>query len=85
MLYQRSLEIEQRLDEVLRLICGGEHSTPSLAREVGVSIPTISRYVAALRQRGHDILATREGTTWRYTCNQKVELKAAARKSKKAR
>ena len=66
MLYQRSLQIEQRLDEVLRLIHTGNYSTPMLAREIGVSIPTISRCVTALRGRGHPIQAEKFENGWRY-------------------
>jgi biotin operon repressor len=66
MLYARSLEIEQRLDHVLRLIRTGKFSTPKLAEEVGVSIPTISRCVSALRERGHDIRAEKQGNGWHY-------------------
>ena len=67
MRYQRSLEIEQRLLTVLELIQSGRFSTPGLAAEVGVSIPTISRCVEALRERGHDIRAVRGEEGWRYT------------------
>lgn len=66
MLYARSLEIEQRLDSVLRMIRTGRYSTPKLAEEVGVSIPTISRCVTALRERGHDIRAEKHSIGWRY-------------------
>lgn len=66
MLYQRSFEIERRLQTVLQLILSGKYSTPELAEEVGVSIPTISRDVTALRQRGHRIIAERHDRTWRY-------------------
>jgi len=64
--FERSLEIETRLDHVLRLIRTGRFSTPMLAEEVGVSIPTISRCVTALRLRGHDIRAEKNGGSWRY-------------------
>lgn len=64
--FERSLEIVQRLDDVLRLIRTGRFSTPMLAGEVGVSIPTISRCVTALRARGHDIRAERHRGGWRY-------------------
>lgn len=64
--YQRSLEIEQRLDRVLRLIRKGGYSTPMLAEEIGVSIPTISRCITALRVRGHDIRAEQRAKGWRY-------------------
>jgi biotin operon repressor len=66
MLYERSLEIEKRLDQLIRLIRTGRYSTPKLAEEVGVSIPTISRCVTALRERGHDIRAEKHGNGWRY-------------------
>jgi biotin operon repressor len=64
--FERSLEIERRLDDVLRLIRTGRYSTPMLAEEVGVSIPTISRCVTALRERGFDIKAQKEAKGWRY-------------------
>jgi biotin operon repressor len=66
MLYQRSLEIEQRLNDVLGLVRRGQYSTPKIAEEIGVSIPTISRALTALRERGHDIRAVRQGDEWRY-------------------
>ena len=71
MLYQRSQEIERRLDQVLRLIRTGRYSTPKLAEEVGVSIPTVSRCVTALRERGHDIRAQKNGNGWRYVLMSK--------------
>lgn len=64
--FERSLEIECRLNEVLRLIRTRRFSTPMLAEEVGVSIPTISRCVTALRLRGHNIRAEKYGKEWRY-------------------
>jgi predicted DNA-binding transcriptional regulator YafY len=67
MLYQRSLDIERRLETVLRLIRSGDYSTPMIAEELGVSIPTISRDVTALRERGHDIRSERHGDGWRYS------------------
>ncbi len=69
MRYQLALEIRERIEEVLRLIRTGEYSTPALAAAVGVSIPTLSRIVAALRQRGHDIEAERTEKGWRYVLN----------------
>jgi CTP-dependent riboflavin kinase len=66
MRYQHSLEIHERLETVLRLIRTGEYSTPALAAEIRVSIPTISRIVAALKARGHVIRAERHDGAWRY-------------------
>ena len=65
-MYQRSREIEQRLHEAVRLIRSGKFSTPSLAAQLGVSIPTVSRYVTALRERGHIIRSERKDGRWRY-------------------
>lgn len=71
MLYQRSLEIERRLESVLRLIRSGRYSTPLLAEQLGVSIPTVSRDVNALRDRGHDIRSKRTPDGWRYVLASK--------------
>jgi len=64
--FERSFKIERRLADVLRLIGTGRYSTPMLAEEVGVSIPTISRCVTALRLRGHEIRAEMREGGWRY-------------------
>jgi DeoR/GlpR family transcriptional regulator of sugar metabolism len=80
MLYQRSLDIERRLQTVLQLIKSGRYSTPDLAEEVGVSIPTISRDVTALRQRGHDILAERHDGAWHYVLAAKEQDNARRRR-----
>jgi predicted DNA-binding transcriptional regulator YafY len=66
MLYQRSLDIERRLQVVLRLIRSGGYSTPMIAQQLGVSTPTVSRDVTALWERGHDIRSERKGEGWRY-------------------
>lgn len=70
MLYQRSLDIERRLATVLRLIRSGGYSTPMIAEELGISIPTVSRDVTALRERGHDIRSQRKGDGWRFVLVQ---------------
>ena len=70
MLYERSLGIEQRLDAVLGLIRRGRYSTPKIAAELQVSIPTVSRAVTALRERGHDIRAEKVGDGWRYVLHR---------------
>lgn len=66
MLYKRSRDIEERLQIVLRLIRSGAYSTPKIARYLGVSIPTVSRDVTALRERGHDVRCRRKGQGWHY-------------------
>lgn len=66
MLYQRSLDIEKRLRLIVDLIGTGEYSTPRLAEKIGVSVPTISRAVQALRERGYEIRSERHSDGWRY-------------------
>jgi Mn-dependent DtxR family transcriptional regulator len=77
MFYQHSLEIQERLETVLVLIETGRYSTPALAKELGVSIPTVSRIVAALREKGHEIRATRKGNAWCYTLVRKATARVA--------
>jgi len=79
MAYQRSLEIADRLDAVLKLIRTGQFSTPMLAEKIGVSVPTISRIVAALRSRGYDIRADHEGNNWRYVLAAKPKIRRLSR------
>lgn len=71
MLYQHPLYIERRLQAVLRLLRSGGYSTPMIAEELGVSTPTVSRDVTALRERGHEILSKRKGEAWRYVLAEK--------------
>ncbi|MGO8899864.1 MAG: HTH domain-containing protein [Isosphaeraceae bacterium] len=66
MLYRRSREIESRLVELLRLISTGRYSTPKLAAALGVSKPTVSRCISALRDRGHPIHAIKQSNEWAY-------------------
>ena len=66
MLYQKLFAIEQRLADLVRLIRSGRHSTPALAEKLGVSVPTISRDITALRQRGYHIRAVRLAHHWAY-------------------
>jgi len=66
MLYEQSLIIERRLDELLNLIRAGRHSTPALAKKLSVSEPTIWRGIAALRQRGYSIRSVKQSKQWAY-------------------
>jgi biotin operon repressor len=59
-------EIEHRLALVLRLLRKGRYSTPKLAAKLGVSVPTISRCIESLRDRGYVIRSLRGGDNWRY-------------------
>jgi len=78
MRYQKSFDIEQRLAEALRLIQKGRYSTPLLAEALDVSIPTVYRFVTALRRRRHDIRADRHNGDWRYTTRPKAPKRPVA-------
>jgi predicted DNA-binding transcriptional regulator YafY len=64
--YQRTLDIQRRLQAVLELIRSGQYSSPMLAERLGVSVPTVSRDITALRERGHKIRAQRTSGAWQY-------------------
>ena len=64
--YERSQALEQRLQELLGLIRGGQYSASSLATALAVSQPTVSRCLAALRKRGHKIRAVKDGHGWSF-------------------
>ena len=66
MLYEHSEEVVGRVEQALRLIESGEYSTQSLASELGVSVPTASRLICALRQRGYEIKSIKNGRSWHY-------------------
>lgn len=66
MVYNRSLEIERRLEDLLRLVREGQQSTPTLAKALSISEPTVSRCLKALRSRGYAIRAIKRGETWSY-------------------
>lgn len=65
-MYRRSQEIEQRLNSMIELIRRGKYGTPALAAELGISLPTVSRCLAALRQRGYVIRSVKEDVGWAY-------------------
>lgn len=64
--YERSRALEKRLQDLLGLLRNGRYSAPTLARELKVSQPTISRCLTALRKRGHAIRAVKDGIGWSY-------------------
>jgi biotin operon repressor len=66
MVYGRSKMIENRLADMLTLIRSGGESTPSLAEKLGISQPTVSRCLTALRERGYTIRSVKEDTGWSY-------------------
>ena len=65
-MYRRSIEIEKRLNNMVHLIRDGNYGTPNLAAELGISRPTVSRCLVALRERGYVIRSIRKGEGWVY-------------------
>lgn len=84
MLYERSYSIEKRLQNVLELVRLGKFSTPEIAERVGVSVPTISRDVTALRERGYAIHAERKGSTWCYSLAERNAADGRQNRSREA-
>ena len=74
MVYTRSQAIEKRLRDILDLVRRGRQSTPTLAEALGISQPTVSRCLTALRQRGYSIRAVKDEIGWSY----ELEAKPAA-------
>lgn len=59
LLCRRSFEVEKRQNSAPRLISLGHFSTHQLAERLHVSIPTVSRYVTALRARARNSCKTK--------------------------
>lgn len=70
MFYEHSQEIAKRVDNAIKLIETGLYSTRTLAAALGVSVPTASRLVCALRQRGYTIKSVKNGRSWVYRIDQ---------------
>lgn len=66
MRYERSRAISARHAELIQLVQGGDHSSATLATELGVSEPTIYRDIEFLREQGIVIKAVRVGRRWAY-------------------
>lgn len=66
MYYKRLNEIEQRFKRALTLMGTGTMNASTLAKELGVSRPTVLRTVAELRRRGHAIHTVRDEWGWHY-------------------
>jgi len=65
-MYTRSLQIEQRLSDLLVTIRKEGGSAEAIAAKLGVSTATVARGISALRHRGHKIKAVRCGMKWSY-------------------
>ncbi len=66
MRYGRLYAIERRLDSLLKLLRAGKYSAPELAQQLGVSVPTVSRDITALREQGYGIRPVRGASDWSY-------------------
>ena len=66
MQYERTFSITKRLRRLIPLIRAGRFSTPTLARRLKVSEPTIYRDIMCLKERGYRIRAVKHGPGWAY-------------------
>lgn len=83
-MYRRSQEIERRLTSLVDLIRRGKYGTPALAAELGISPPTVSRCLSALRQRGYGIRAVKEDDGWAYELTREPRAKVAHERDRTA-
>lgn len=83
-MYRRSQEIEQRLSALVALIRSGKYCTPALAAELGISPPTVSRCLSALRQRGFVIRAVKKEVGWAYEITSEPRSKTAHERTRTA-
>ena len=71
MLYQRSRQIEDRLDTLLRLIHSGRYSTPGRRHRAEHFHPDrLQGHRRPARGRGYRIRAVRENNTWYYALEE---------------
>lgn len=66
MRYSRLRSIDLRHSRLLRLIEAGSYSGPALARQLGVSEPTVYRDIEDLKRRGYAVEAVRLSHSWAY-------------------
>ena len=66
MRYERTMAIAKRHEALLALIGHGSFSCPDIAKELGVSLPTISRDIVFLRRQGYGIKSVRGSNCWAY-------------------
>lgn len=83
-MYRRSQEIEKRLSSLVELIRTGKYCTPALAAELGISPPTVSRCLSALRQRGYVIRAVKEDEGWAYEIKREPQSKTMHERARSA-
>lgn len=83
-MYRRSQEIEKRLSALVALIRSGKYCTPALAAELGISPPTVSRCLSALRQRGFVIRAVKEEVGWAYEITSEPRPKSVHERTRTA-
>jgi biotin operon repressor len=66
MRYERFETISKRHEKLLTLIRQGAHSSPHLARALGVSEQTVYRDVLFLKRQGYYIKSVRLPSNWAY-------------------
>lgn len=66
MLYDRTLGISRRHQRLIRLVRAGGFSTPTLAKELGVSDQTVYRDILHLKRSGYVIRPQRQSGGWAY-------------------
>jgi DeoR/GlpR family transcriptional regulator of sugar metabolism len=66
MLYDQTVAISRRHQRLVWLVRSGGFSTPTLAKELGVSDQTVYRDILHLKRSGYVIRPQRRGGGWAY-------------------
>ena len=64
--YERTRQIEQRFEQVIRQIRQNSLNAKKLAEAFSVSPATIHRIITELRNRGYIVRSVRDTKGWRY-------------------
>lgn len=75
MLYERTRLIEQRFQQVIKLIGQNSMNAKKLAVSLNISPATIHRIITELRKRGYTIRSIRDEHGWRYELIDSPQLK----------
>jgi NAD(P)H-hydrate epimerase len=63
---------ELKLSQLRRLLQSGRQNAAGLARELGISVATVMRGIAALRREGVAVRARRDRRGWRYSIDPAI-------------
>jgi biotin operon repressor len=73
--YERTRQIEQRFQQIIKLIAQNSLNAKELAASLGISTATIYRIITELRKRGYNIRSVRDTKGWCYELISSTQLR----------